>query len=153
MTRNELIARIESLPAQVRQAVQGAPAGRLDRPYREGGWTVRQVIHHLADSHLHAYLRCKFIALENDPPLKPYSQDAWAALKDAATGPLEPSLAILDGLHQRWAAFFRELPEEAFERKGYHPDYGAVTLRRLLETYAAHGEKHLGHIRSGLAQS
>ncbi len=153
MTREELIAKIEALPAGLRRLVSGAAPGQLDRPYRPGGWTSRQVIHHLADSHMHAYIRCRLIALENDPPLKPYDQNAWAALPDASSGPVEPSLAILDGLHARWAAFFRALPVEAFDRKGYHPEYGPVTIGRLLETYAAHGEKHLGHIRAGLAQS
>jgi len=152
MTREELIAKIEALPAALRQLVAGATAARLDRPYRPGGWTSRQVIHHLADSHMHAYIRCRFILLENDPPLKPYDQNAWALLPDAAEGPVEPSLQILEGLHARWAAFFRNLPEDAWQRKGYHPEYGPVTLERLLETYAAHGEKHLNHIRAGLAQ-
>lgn len=152
MTREELIAKIEALPAELRRLIAGASPEQLDRPYRPGGWTSRQVIHHLADSHMHAYIRCRLIVLENDPPLKPYDQDTWAALPDASQGPIEPSLAILDGLHPRWAAFFRSVPDDAWTRKGYHPEYGAVTLERLLETYAAHGEKHLNHIRAGLAQ-
>lgn len=152
MTREQLIAKIEALPAELRRLVAGASPAQLDRPYRPGGWTSRQVVHHLADSHMHAYIRCRLILLENDPPLKPYDQDAWALLPDAAHGPIEPSLSILDGLHARWAAFFRSVPEDAWPRKGYHPEYGAVTLERLLETYAAHGEKHLNHIRAGLAQ-
>ncbi len=101
---------------------------------------------------MHAYIRCRFILLENDPPLKPFDQNAWALLPDASEGPIEPSLTILDGLHARWAAFFRALPEDAWTRKGYHPEYGAITLERILETYAAHGEKHLAHIRAGLSQ-
>ncbi len=152
MTREQLIEKIELLPAELRRLVAGATSQQLDRPYRPGGWTSRQVIHHLADSHMHGYIRCRFILLENDPPLKPYNQDSWAALPDASTDPVEPSLSILDGLHARWAAFFRSLPEDAWSRKGYHPEYGAVVLERLLETYAAHGEKHLNHIRAGLAQ-
>ncbi len=152
MTREQLIAKIEALPAELRRLVAGASSAQLDRPYRPGGWTSRQVVHHLADSHMHAYIRCRLILLENDPPLKPYDQDAWALLPDAAHGSIEPSLSILDGLHARWTAFFHSVPEDAWPRKGYHPEYGAVTLERLLETYAAHGEKHLNHIRAGLAQ-
>lgn len=153
MARSELISKIEALPGELRRLVAGASPEQLDRPYRPDGWSSRQVIHHLADSHIHAYIRCRFILLENDPPLKPYDQNAWAALPDASCGPIEPSLAILDGLHARWAAFFRSVPDDAWTRKGYHPEYGSLTLERLLETYAAHGEKHLNHIRAGIAQA
>jgi hypothetical protein len=151
MTRDELIRKIEALPGQVRAAVAGAGGGQLDRPYRPGGWSARQVVHHLADSHMNAYIRCRLILTEAEPPLKGYAQDDWARLPDASGGPLEPSLAILDGLHARWAAFFRALPEDAWQRAGRHTEYGPVTLGRILETYAAHGEKHLEHIRLGLS--
>lgn len=100
---------------------------------------------------MHAYIRCRLIATEHGPTLKAYDQDSWAALPDAHTGPIEPSLAILEGLHARWAAFFQSLPEDAWERVGYHTENGPMTIARILESYAAHGEKHLGHIRQGLS--
>ncbi|MBI4892220.1 MAG: putative metal-dependent hydrolase [Acidobacteria bacterium] len=146
-----MIVKIEQLPALVHQAVQGAAEEQLNIPYRPGGWTARQVIHHLADSHLNSYIRCKLIATESGPTLKAYSQDDWAQLPDSSTGPIEPSLAILSGLHQRWAAFFRALPESAWSRVGYHTENGPMTLARILESYAAHGERHLTHIRQGIA--
>ncbi len=151
VTREQMIVKIEQLPALVQQAIQGATAEQLNHPYRPGGWTARQVIHHLADSHLNSYIRCKLIYTEAGPTLKAYSQDAWAHLPDASAGPIEPSLAILAGLHARWAAFFRALPEDAWDRVGYHTENGPTTLTRILEYYAAHGERHLVHIRQGIA--
>lgn len=139
------------LPGLVRTAVAGASSEQLEQPYREGGWNTIQVVHHLADSHMNAYIRCRLIVTEQGPTLKAYDQDAWAVLPDARTGPLETSLAILDGLHARWAAFFEALPESAWERVGYHTENGPMTLSRILESYAAHGEKHLGHIRQGIS--
>jgi hypothetical protein len=151
MTRESLIRKIAILPEQIRQTIAAAGDHQLDRPYRPGGWSSRQVIHHLADSHMHAYIRCRLIATEHGPTLKAYDQDTWAALPDACTGPIAPSLAILDGLHARWAAFFQALPEDAWQRVGYHTQSGPMTIARILENYAAHGEKHLGHIRQGLS--
>ena len=151
MTRESLIRKIAMLPVLVREAIAGATSEQIAKPYRKGGWNTRQVIHHLADSHMNAYIRCRLILTERGPTLKAYDQDLWAALPDASTGPLEPSLAILDGLHARWAAFFESVPEDAWERVGYHTENGPMTLARILESYAAHGEKHLGHIRQGLA--
>jgi hypothetical protein len=100
---------------------------------------------------MNAYIRCRLIVTEQGPTLKAYDQDAWAVLPDARTGPLEPSLAILDGLHARWAAFFESLPVDAWERVGYHTENGPVALAWILEYYAAHGEKHLAHIRQGIS--
>ncbi|MBI5084464.1 MAG: putative metal-dependent hydrolase [Acidobacteria bacterium] len=150
-TRGDFISKIESLPARLEAAVTGATEAQLARPYKPGGWNARQVIHHLADSHMNAFIRCRLITTEENPGLKPYDQDAWARLPDSATGPLEPSLAILRGLHARWAAFFRALPEEAWSRQGMHPDDGPRTIAALLESYCAHGERHLGHIQAGIA--
>ncbi len=149
-TREELISKIEALPGLVRAAVTGATDAQLARPYREGGWNARQVVHHLADSHMNAFIRCRLIATEDNPSLKPYDQDIWATLPDSHTGPLEPSLAILSGLHTRWAAFFRALAEDAWSRTGLHPENGAMSLQLILDSYAAHGERHLGHIRAGI---
>lgn len=153
MTRDACIQKIRALPRLVREAVAGATEEQLGRRYRDGGWNARQVIHHLADSHMNAYIRTRLILTEQGPTLKAYDQDAWARLADAAEGPLEPSLAILDGLHARWAALFEALPEEALEQVGYHTENGPVTLKRILESYAAHGDLHLGHIRQGIGKA
>ena len=150
MNREALIQAIADLPGQIEAALAGATDAQLQKPYRAGGWNARQVVHHLADSHMNSFIRCRLILTEDNPPLKPYDQDSWAALPDSRLGPLEPSLAILRGLHARWAAFFRALPEEAWSRHGIHPDNGPMTLALILESYAAHGLLHLGHIRTGL---
>lgn len=148
--RNERIAKIEALPALLEQTIAGAGEEALLRPYREGGWNSRQVVHHLADSHMQAFLRAKKIVNEDHPTLQPYDQDVWASQEDASAGPLEPSVAILRGLHARWAAFLRSLPEAAWARTAHHPERGDLTLEDLLRIYSNHGEKHIGHIRQGL---
>lgn len=153
LTRDARIAQIETLPFRLEQVLKGASDRSLDTPYRDGGWTARQVVHHLADSHMNAYIRSRLILTEDHPPLKPYNQDAWAALPDSASGPIELSLAILRGLHARWAAFFRSLPADAWPRTGLHADIGAVTLDDILESYAAHGDRHLDHIRMALQRA
>lgn len=148
--RENLIHKIEALPDQVETLIANATDTQLLRPYKPGGWNSRQVVHHLADSHMNAYIRAKLIATEENPPLKPYDQDAWAGFADGHSGPLQTSLSILRGLHARWAAFFRALPEEAWTRSGLHPENGPMTLERILVAYTSHGETHLGHIRLGL---
>jgi len=155
MTAEERAQRIESiaaLPARLAALLAGATEEELGRPYKAGGWNARQVVHHLADSHMNAYIRCKLTATEERPTLKPYDQEAWAELEDAKTGPLEPTLAILGGLHARWAAFLRALPEAAWSRVAFHPENGEMSLETLLRGYAGHGEKHLEHIRTGLGR-
>lgn len=150
--REELIAKIEALPAQLRELIAGATDEELARPYRPGGWTSFQVIHHLADSHMNMFVRAHLIVTENNPPLKPYNQDEWAKLTDAAGQPVEPSLKILDGVHARLASLYRSLPEGAWKRTAFHPERGPLSLESLLALYAAHGEKHLGHIRQGIGR-
>jgi hypothetical protein len=150
--RAERIAKIEALPGQLEAALAGATEAQLSRPYREGGWNSRQVVHHLADSHMNAYLRAKKVVTEENPTLQPYDQDVWASHADGSTGPLEPSLAILRGLHARWAAFLKSLPEAAWARTAFHPERGNITLEDLLKTYSGHGEKHVGHIRAGIGK-
>jgi hypothetical protein len=150
--REFLIAKIEALPALLEKELAGATEAQLSRPYGEGKWNARQVVHHLADSHMHAFLRAKKVANEDKPTLQPYDQDVWATAPDASTGPLETSLSILRGLHARWAAFLRSLPESAWPRTAYHPERGNITLEDLLRTYSGHGEKHIGHIRLGLGK-
>lgn len=149
--RDVYIDRIGTLPERLGVLIAGATEEQLARPYKVGGWNARQVIHHLADSHMNAFIRCRLIATEERPTLKPYDQDAWAALADSSSGPLEPSLKILAGLHERWAAFFRALPEEAWSRSGFHPENGDMLLDTLVRAYSNHGENHLEHIRLGLA--
>ncbi len=140
------IASIRLLPALLGAAVQGLDDARLDTPYRDGGWTVRQVVHHLADAHMHAFLRMKLMLAAHHPTLTPYDQDVWAAMDDGRNGPVAQSLAILEGLHGRWAGLLGNLAGEAWQRTGLHPERGAVTVRSLLRTYAAHGERHVAQI-------
>lgn len=147
--RIDLIDRIQALPALLRKAVEGASDAELDTTYRDGGWTVRQVVHHLADSHLNAYARTRLILTEENPTLRPYNQDEWSRLEDASRGPLEPSLRMLEGLHERWTALLRNVAESAWSRPAMHPEYGATSLEGLLRTYSKHGDDHLEHIRLG----
>jgi hypothetical protein len=150
--REDCIARIGALPAQLRELIADATDEELARPYRPGGWTSFQVIHHLADSHMNMFVRAHLILTEDNPPLKPYDQDEWAKLTDAAGQPVEPSLRILDGVHARLTSLYRSLPEQAWKRTAYHPERGPLSLESLLTLYANHGEKHLGHIRQGIGR-
>lgn len=150
--REPLIAKIEALPAQLRELIAGATDEQLSRPYREGGWTSFQVIHHLADSHMNMFVRVHLIVTEDNPPLKPYGQDEWAKLTDASGQPVEPSLKILEGVHERLVKLYRALPEAAWTRTAFHPERGPLTLVSLLKLYADHGEKHLDHIRQGIGK-
>jgi uncharacterized damage-inducible protein DinB len=140
------IAKIRSLPKELTAAVRGLDRSQLETPYRDGGWTVAQVVHHLADSHMQAYGRMRLIVTEERPPLKPYSQDAWAALPDARSASIAPSMAILRGLHRRWAAMLAKLPRKAWGRTGLHAERGEVSIDDLLALYANHGEKHVAQI-------
>jgi len=140
-----MIAQMRSCPAAIRAAVAGLDDEQLDTRYREGGWTVRQVVHHLLDSHANAYLRFKRVVAEDHPAIQTYDQDVWAAMEDSKM-PVEPSLAVLDGLHDRWAVFLSLLPESAWSRSASHPEWGEVTLDDLLGIYAGHGVKHVGQI-------
>lgn len=139
---------IEALPRELRRAVSGLGAAQLDTPYRDGGWTVRQVAHHLADSHMNAYVRCKLAVTEDSPSITPYDQKAWAATSDVMGMEIEPSLALLDGLHARWAALLRSLSPADFQRTFNHPEGGLQTLDRQLQNYAWHGRHHVAHIDS-----
>jgi uncharacterized damage-inducible protein DinB len=143
--RLELIRQIQNLPAELRAACAGLGDAQLDLPYREGGWTVRQVIHHLADASLHGYTRMKFGALEDSPTILPYDENAWVTTADAH-GPIEPSLALLQALHMRWAMFLRALTPADFDRVFQHPACGATPLAAALELYAWHGRHHVAHV-------
>lgn len=144
--RREKIARIEVLPSLLEKAIKDLTDAQLDTPYREGGWTVRQVVHHLADSHMNAFVRAKLIVTENNPTLKPYNQDEWAKTVDGCKLPVQSSILLLRGLHERWTAFLKSLPDEAWSRTGQHPEMGPVTLERQLVIYSGHGDKHVGQI-------
>lgn len=144
--RRRFIDEIEQVPAKLRAAVHGLSAGQLDTPYRSGGWTVRQVVHHLPDSHLNAYTRFKLALTEQEPVIKPYEQDRWAELSDARTAPVELSLALLESLHRRWALLLRSLTAADFARTFKHPELGVVSLDKNLALYAWHGKHHVAHI-------
>jgi hypothetical protein len=144
--RQHLIGDMQRLPANLEVALKGLNDRQLDTPYREGGWTIRQVVHHLADSHLNGFMRMKLILTEEQPTLKPYDQEAWARTADVVQTPILSSLAILKGLHARWSALLESLPESSFQRTAYHPEIGEITLDDLLVTHARHGGNHLAQI-------
>jgi uncharacterized damage-inducible protein DinB len=146
--RHDLIAKIRDLPTAVEAAVKDLSAAQLATPYREGGWTVGQVVHHLADSHLHGFVRMKLMLTEVGPVLKPYDQEAWAKLSDTAAMPIESSILILRGLHERWATLLEGLAETSWQRAALHPEIGVVTLADLLADYVHHGEQHVGQVLS-----
>jgi uncharacterized damage-inducible protein DinB len=144
--RAAAIAEISAFPAELARAVAGLSDEQLDTPYRPGGWTVRQVVHHLPDSHLNAYVRFRLALTEDEPTIKPYAEKRWAELPDARSGPIEPSLALLAAVHVRWTRLLEALPEADFARTYLHPDDGRRTLDRTLALYVWHGRHHLAHI-------
>lgn len=146
--RVDLIEQIEALPEQLRNSVSGLTDEQLDTPYRPGGWTVRQVVHHLPDSHMNAYVRFKLAATEDTPTIRPYDQESWAEQADAREAPIELSLRILDALHARWGWWLRSLSEEDWNRSFDHPEIGRVRLDANLQLYAWHCAHHLAHIRN-----
>ncbi len=150
--RSARIRQIRSLPLVLRNAVKGLSDRQLDTPYRTGGWTIRQVVHHLADSHMNAFVRMKLILTEDHPTLKPYNQDAWAGLPDGNASPVEASLSMIDGLHERWATLLESVGEAGWQRTAMHPETGTITLEHMLRIYSDHGEKHVATI-AGLRSS
>jgi len=146
--RQELLHEIEQAPGRMRVAVKGLSQEQLDTPYRPDGWTVRQVVHHVPDSHLNAYLRYKLALTEEEPTIKPYAEDKWARLADTAATPIETSLTLLDSLHDRWVRLLRSLKPEDWKRAFRHPELGVVSLERNLALYAWHGRHHVAHITS-----
>lgn len=139
--------RIAALPAEARAAVAGLDDAALDTPYREGGWSPRQIVHHLADSHLNAFVRFKLALTEDVPTIKPYHQDRWAATADVAGVGVDASLAILDGLHLRWARLLERLESADFGRRLRHPEIGEIDVDFLLQMYAWHGGHHVAQLR------
>jgi hypothetical protein len=146
--RKGLLDQIEQAPSHLRAAVQGLSQQQLDTPYRPDGWTVRQVAHHVPDSHLNAYIRFKLALTEDEPTIKPYAEDKWARLADTAVTPVEVSLTLLDSLHDRWVRLLRSLKDEDWKRTFRHPELGLVTLEKNLAIYAWHGRHHVAHITS-----
>lgn len=145
--RRARIARLAALPGELAALIAALGEGQLDAPAEGDPWTVRQVVHHIADSHLNAFVRTKLILTEDRPTLKPYDQDAWALLPDTRDMPVEPTLAILSGVHARWVRLFETLAEEQWSRAAHHPEYGPVTIDGILESYAQHSDDHLAQIR------
>lgn len=145
--RRQWIDEIARAPAAFRAAVDGLTPAQLETPYREGGWTVRQVVHHVADSHLNAYVRYKLALTEDAPTIKPYDQSSWALLRDSSVVPVETSLALLDALHERWVAILRGMTASDFARGYVHPEYQRVVpLSEVTAMYAWHGKHHAAHI-------
>ena len=144
-TARRLVDEIAALPGQLAAAVAGLDDARLDTPYRDGGWTVRQVVHHVADSHMNAYVRVKLALTADAPTISPYDEAAWAELPDSRL-PVAPSLALVEALHLRWAAVLRALGPAELARPYRHPEMGDVPVRTALAIYAWHGRHHTAHV-------
>lgn len=140
------IGDIEALPHQMRRAIAGLTDAQLDTPYRPGGWTIRQVVHHVPDSHLHSYARFKWALTEDEPVIKPYDEARWAMLPDYRTVPVDTSLALLEQLHARWVGLLRALSREQLARRFVHPESGPIELAWNVGHYAWHGRHHVAHI-------
>ena len=146
--RRQYIDQFEETPAKLRAAVGGLSASQLDAPYRPEGWTIRQVTHHLVDSHLNAYVRFKMALTEETPVVKSYDQKQWGELEDSRIAPVEASLSLFDGLYQRWTILMRSLSPEGFARTLNHPDWGIISLDGYLSICVWHGLHHIAHITS-----
>jgi hypothetical protein len=144
--RQRQIAAIRDTPAALRAAVKGLTAEQIETPYRDDGWTVRQVVHHVPESHMNAYIRFKLAMTEHNPTIKPYNENAWVSQADIPRTPIETSVALLELLHARWVALLETMTAEDFGRPLVHPEIGAITLDRLLQLYAWHGPHHVAHI-------
>ena len=147
--RQTMLEHIAEAPARMRDAVASLDAKQLDTPYRDGGWTVRQVVHHVPDSHLNAYTRFKLALTEDKPTIRPYDEALWAKLSDVRDTPIETSLTLLESLHDRWVRLMRAMQASDFRRTLLHPEHpGTLTLDWLLGMYAWHSRHHVAHITS-----
>jgi len=144
--RNQFLDDIEQTPARLRAAVAGLSEKQLDTPYRDGGWSVRQVVHHVPESHMNSYVRFKLALTEDEPTIKPYAEDRWAKLADVERTPIEVSLTLLDALHQRWVILLRSLSADDWKKTFRHPEMGTMTLDKTLALYSWHGRHHVAHI-------
>jgi hypothetical protein len=143
--RPAAIDAIAMCPARMREAVAGLTDAQLDTPYRPGGWTVRQLVHHVADSHMNGYVRLKLALTEENPTIKPYGQDRWATLPDSGL-PIGVSLVLLDAVHERWTTLWRSLRPEDFGRPFNHPEIGPLTIDQHLQIYGWHSRHHVAHV-------
>ena len=143
--RTAKIARIAACPPVLRKAVEGLSDEQLDTPYRDGGWTPRQVVHHVGDSHMNAFLRFRWALAEDRPTIKTYDQDEWAKFPDLKL-PVEPSLKLLEGLHERWVVLLSSLSDKDWSRKLNHPERGEISMDDLLDIYSEHGDNHAKQI-------
>jgi DinB superfamily len=144
--KSKFLDDIEKTPARLEAAIHGLTEKQLDTPYRDGGWTVRQVIHHVPDSHLNSYIRFKLALTEDEPTIRSYMEDRWAELPEAKTAPVQPSLALLSSLHTRWMLMLRALQPADWKRTFRHPEIGLMTLEKNLALYSWHGQHHVAHI-------
>ena len=148
--RDAHLATLEGAPAQFRALVGGLSDAQLDTPYRPGGWTIRQVVHHVPDSHMNAYIRTRLAVTEDNPRITTYEEQLWAEFPEAKHGPVEVSLTLLDALHRRWLAFLRALPESDFRKTFQHKEWGSMTVDEAIAMYAWHARHHAAHIEQGL---
>jgi uncharacterized damage-inducible protein DinB len=146
--RRAALDEIASTPKKIRAAVNGLTESQLDTPYRPDGWTVRQVVHHVADSHMNAYIRFKLGMTEDNPTIKPYNEAEWAKLEDSRSTPIETSLSLIDHVHDRWLRVLRSMKPADFSRTIVHPENGTMNLDQLLATYEWHGRHHTAHINN-----
>lgn len=146
--RGEYIDDLAAAPARLRQAIKGLTPAQLNTPYRPGGWTIRQVVHHVPDSHMNSYMRFKLALTEDVPTIKAYKEDLWAELADSRNTPIETSLTLLDALHERWVVLLKSLKDENWQRQFRHPKLGSMPLDVTLALYAWHGAHHTAHITS-----
>lgn len=144
--KQSMLNDIAEAPANLRKAIRGLSDAQLDTEYRPGGWSVRQVVHHLPDSHMNSYVRFKLALTEDEPTVKTYAEDRWAQLADTAMTPVEISLTLLDSLHDRWVRLLRSLTAEQWRRTLRHPEFGPMSLEKTLAMYAWHGKHHVAHI-------
>jgi hypothetical protein len=144
--REEFIETIAHTPGKLRAAVEGLTGEQLNTPYRPGGWTVRQVIHHMPDSHMNAFMRFRWALTEDAPTIKTYDEARWAELIDSRSAPREMSLTLLDALHRRWVILLNGMTSQDYKRTLVHPEHGKIDLEKMLAMYAWHGRHHVGHI-------
>ncbi len=144
--RRAAVDALAATPRQLRDAVRGLSDAQLDTAYRPGGWTVRQLVHHVADSHMNAYCRFRLALTEDFPTIKPYAEALWAELGDARTMPVDVSLALIDAMHDRLVTLLRGTPDDAFQRGVQHPENGPMTMDAMVTTYAWHGQHHTAHV-------